>query len=446
MDFPGRLETIDSSQRDSWNDEIEDFLGKPHLMEPNSNAVEFDDVALQSSLEEVALDLEEQLGASLQNYDTGDPDPNIWSIIRTGKNLLRWFIQIYLDQRQVQRQRSKNQGGCKLDVLRAPKALRCVIQVLNQSVEENKNIKVARDASLYIFYATFSHFPGDQSALTGIDYLIADLAFPKACLEILMKIDSVALALTLVRNVHSMAVSSPAARKSFVGREIFLDPIIATQSAPWADCRSTTVNFFQSLLLLMRWSLDANPPFPSENPEDKRAELVVEILNCFYAMRKGKELVEPTSDVTRKNDSSFLGYSIVRIFQLNLPAISDTDNIISKRINMCQLSAVSLLMDSDVSIGKYLLENGCLETLLELLKGQVDDTVDNTKVDNAATASLVPIMVVLNRYSIANSSFQKKVKAFVFPPETEKDLKIFLEEKRKQKNESVGCTKRNVTR
>jgi hypothetical protein len=244
-----------------------------------------------------------------------------------------------------------------------------------------------------------------------------------------------------------MTASFPTARTSILDANVWCDPLMATQLPPWAPREATTINFSQSCLALMRWSLDVQPSFPSENPEDKRAELVIEILNCFYAMRKGQELVEPTSGFTRDNDNPSLEHSIVRILQLKLPARSNTegfDETISKRIVQCQLSAVSLLTDSDVSFGKYLVEIGSFEKLLEIFKRQVDDIVDNKRVDSTATAALVPILVVLNRYSVANSVVQQTVKAFVFPTETEKNLQQSIKENRKTKMSPLDAPKNTL--
>lgn len=395
-------------------------------------------------METVALDIEKRVRTAFRYCEAGECDPNTGSVIRTGKNLLRWYIQIYLEQLQVQRQRHKSQAGCKVDVLRSSETLSSVILILKWSVEGRRNPKLAHDASLFIFYATYSQFPGDKLASNGIDHLISHLEFPKECLEIMMKTNSVQLALTLVRNLHSMIVSFPTARTSILDAKIGCDPSMDTQPAPWAPREITTVNFSQLCLALIQWSLDVSPSFPSKNIEDKRAQLVIEILNCFYAMRKGQELVEPTSGFTRNIDNPTLEHLIVRILQLEFPTRNNAEKVdesISKRIEQCKLSAVSLLMDSDVSFGKYLIENGLFDKLLLIFKRQVDDIVDNTKVDSTATATLVPILVVLNRFSMANSVVQQKVKAFVFPTETEKKFQQSIKEKRKTKMSPLDAPK-----
>mmetsp|Transcript_6767 Transcript_6767/g.14416 ORF Transcript_6767/g.14416 Transcript_6767/m.14416 type:complete len:509 (+) Transcript_6767:96-1622(+) len=436
MEFPNKLETLEHNQRASWNDDIEEYLGKPRAPSQNSISIEFDDGALQSSLEKIALELEKELGTSFKSCETDQHDTNIGSAVRTGKNILRWYIQIYLEQRQVQRRRHKSQDVCKINILRSPDTLSNVFSILRRSAEgRNRNLMLARDASLYIFYATYGHFPGDVSASNGIDHLINKQAFPRICLEILTKADSIPLALTLVRNLHSMTVSFPGAQTSILRAEIHCDPSMVTQSAPWAVQELTTINFSKVCLLLIKWSLDNGPSFPTENLEDKRVELVVEILNCFYAMRKGQELVAPSSGISADDDHPSLGNLIIRILQLSPAAKCDyqsRDDVIPKRINECKLSAISLLMDSDASFGKYLMENDSFGTLLEVFKHQVDDTVDNTKLDSSATATIVPILVVLNRYSMANSDVRLKVKEFVYPRETEKKIqKKFIEEKKK---------------
>jgi hypothetical protein len=444
MDYPARIETLEGNQRDSWNDEIEEFLGKPQSPLKNFIAVEFDEAAVQTSLQTVASDLKKELGASVTKCEAGECDPDIWRVVRTGKNLLRWYIQIYLEQLQVQRQRQQSHGGCTIDVLRLPDSLSGVIQILKWSVEGCKNLELARDASLYVFYATYSHFPGDKTASTGIEHLISNLHFPKECLEILMKTNSVSLALTLIRNLHSMTVSFPTARSNILDAKVWCDPSVATQPSPWAPKESTFINFSESCLALMQWSFDASPSFPSENPDDKRAELVIEILNCFYAMRKGQELGEPTSRVDVENDNPSLRRSIIYLLQLRLPERCNTktaDEIIFWRIHQCKLSTVSLLMDSDVSFGEYLVDIDSFDPLLKIFEHQVDEVVGKTQVDNTATATLVPILVVLNRYSLASSVVQQKVKAFVFPTETDKKFQQSIKENWKTKMSPLDAPK-----
>ena len=54
---------------------------------------------------------------------------------------------------------------------------------------------------------------------------------------------------------------------------------------------------------------------------------------------------------------------------------------------------------------------------------QVNEVIGNTMVDHSATAALVPILVVLNKYSIGdNAKVKKQVKEYVFPPVAEDEF------------------------
>lgn len=431
MDYPLRLEKMGKDLREEWNDEIEEFLGKP--LSSSSRCVpmkEFDNAAVELSLEATSLELRTEL-VSYTKCEKDGIDDYSRNAVRTGKNLLRWFIQIYLEQRQDCRTVNK----CTIDVLRSLDILSSIFCILKWSVDTKEDMKLARDSSLFIFYATYSQFGGDESASEGINFLITELAFPQISLGILLKIDSVPLALSLIRNLHSMVVSFPSAQKTIINTQIQRDPSMAKKKAPWASGEPSTVNLNLLCLELINWSLDALPSFPDENLEDKRAELVIEILNFFYALRKGRELVGTTT---------VLANTVIRILQLPFPAQSNNDNandIVTKRIEQCKLSSVSLLMDSEASFGARVLEIGSLEAFLKILHRQVDDVVDNTRIDSAATAAIVPILAVMNKYCAANSDVQQQVKTFVFPMETEKLYQQAVKENRKTKMSPLDAPK-----
>jgi len=61
-----------------------------------------------------------------------------------------------------------------------------------------------------------------------------------------------------------------------------------------------------------------------------------------------------------------------------------------------------------------------VEFWLEVLERQVSKVVDKTIIlDNASATALTPILVVLNKFSVANPAFCKKVKDRIVPPEAE---------------------------
>jgi hypothetical protein len=167
---------------------------------------------------------------------------------------------------------------------------------------------------------------------------------------------------------------------------------------------------------MIQWALSSDPTFPGDK-DDKRAELAIEILGAFYALRVGQELVP-----SRCNPRLMQG--VVDI--LRLPFSKD-----DKRTQQLILTLVSLLMDSDPTFGDYLLEADAVDNLLKILETQVTDVLDNTRMDNSATATLVPILAVLGKYANANSRVQQKIKVYIFPLEAEER---FLEKVREARS------------
>jgi hypothetical protein len=305
--------------------------------------------------------------------------------------------------------------------------LEVLLNILKWTVEkETTDFEWARNCSLYLFYATYSPFPGDETTQKGMNHLIKELSFPETAVDILCRIDSVALALSLIRNLHNMAVSFQGAAKSILDIRIQLNP--SSSTAPWLSRNDEPLITFVSICTsIASWSLvEAQPDFPGGDPDDKRSELMVEILNAFYALRVGLQLKESNSTSNSSVQGNLaLADLVIRILKLSRPSDSLTATVsdtIEKRIKQCKLATVSLLMDSDPSFGKQILQSHSINNLLEILTNQVNDVVDNTKVDGSAVASLVPILALLNKYSMGNSDFRQQVRNSVFPPDLEEQF------------------------
>jgi hypothetical protein len=273
---------------------------------------------------------------------------------------------------------------------------------------------LARNISLYIFYATYIPFPGDETSQKALNHVISNLSFTELALRILIKPCTSALALSLVRNVHNAIVSLQGAAKLVLSTKLAWDHSSASDAAPWAPKESGDITFRSMCVCLIRWAVASDPPFPGEE-EDKRAELAIEILGAFYALRAGQELVPSRCDPA-------LMRLVVDV--LKLPIKKD------KRIDQCKLSTISLLMDSDRTFGDYLLKEDAITPILAILEGQVTDVLENTRVDNSSTADLVPILVVLNKFACANSELRQQIKLLVFPAEAEEHFQQKAQEQR----------------
>jgi hypothetical protein len=353
------------------------------------------------------------------------------SAIRTVKNFLRWYIQVF----------SETEGvvyPSPVRRLQSHPMLELYILLLERycaNIHAGVHNELGRTLSLVIFYATYSPFVGDQHMQESLRHLVETLRFLELVLRILIRPCSAALALSLVRNVHNILVSFQGGAKVVATTTIHWDSSLATegQIAPWAPNNEATeaigVTFKSLLTDIALWALRCDPPFPGDDEEDKRSELVTEILSSFYALRLGSEL--------RQIPNNREGTRIAKLV-LELLHISSNKSDIQKREKRayrCQLLAVSLLMDAHPSFVDYLASNDAILPLLEIMEIQVTSAVEETRVDQSTTAELVPILVVVHKVAMGSETARRSVKDRIFPPENET---YFLDKIRQQKAASSG--------
>jgi hypothetical protein len=466
-------------QWDDWNDTIETFFMKSPKTNTNVLSQEVnDDTALRSSLRIISTRLHRLLLRSAWSQSTCSCEDTVSAndevavaaletnthlaatqepfneallgrCVRTGKNLFRWYIQIYLE-RHVH-----PLDDNPLYALQTTTLLELILTVLKwtvNSTEDGSDDKnMARYCSLYLFYGTYSPFPGDTITTQGMNYLLTDLDFPTVALDILTRVDSVALGLSLIRNLHNMVVTLPDAGRIVLGSQLDFVPSTGRLFPSWTPRECSLMTFSSICIDLMRWVLTAppsEPAFPGEDLEDIRSEFLVEILRVLYALRIGAQLKAPCTESTAINKdedgNSTLADVVIRIFQLSpLSSSSSTSSSattteMGKRIAQCQLSTVSLLMDSNPSFGRILMETDTAHSLLHILKVQVDDVVDNNRVDSTATAAMVPILAVLNKFATGDTEFRGRVKSFVFPADEETTFEKKVREQVESKRRSGG--------
>ncbi|CAJ1961083.1 unnamed protein product [Cylindrotheca closterium] len=440
MDFPKKLFSVlnDVGENASVNDvltkvsdDVEKFLSAPpqtgnseagilqddvlEVMKPvsvlvlkgliksvhGSDAVDFEDTEKKTlkgtlSVKQIYLDNKDGL-------DTGA----VSCYVRAGKNLLRWYIQIFLSQRAPSHPSPvsclQNKGTVELLV--------CFLE--NQMEKMNiANQEMERDISLFLFYATFSAFPGDETSEGALCHLIFDLSFTRTVLKFLVKPCSSALLVALVRNIHTAIVSLQGAGKEVMNCKISCNES-SSQTAVWFSDDACEVSFSSICTDILHWALNSEPVFPGE-AGDRRFDLVLEILGAFYALSRGKHL-----------DGS---ESSKKLFQCIVDILKLPQDESEKDMIQCKTSVVSLLMDCSPVISKDLISNGCLESLLELMDAQVRRIIEGVKVDDGAAAAILPVVIVLNKFSTANADVRKTAKDFVFPPEAEEAFRQKVQE------------------
>lgn len=447
MDFPSQLQEVffhhamDPTSKLAgivqWNTQIEDFL----VQSPSTSFDEVKNETSDCNISDVASHLQRGIISTiLQREVTTDDIENetkiaskeychtqtsinseiLFELIRAAKNLLRWHTQIFLQLK------GRIVGSSSVATLQSTSVLELLIGILDQQALQNEtsNQELCRNISLYLFYATYIAYPGDDLAQNALHHLIVELRFPELALRILTRSCTASLALALIRNLHNAIVSLQGASKLILSTKIEWDPILSTHMdpAPWNPTDATTIDFPSTIVSVLLWALSSDPPFPGDE-DDKRGELASEILGALYAIRAGQQLIPGTC-------KEEIMQMVILILQL--PNINDT------RILQCKLSIISLLMDSDRSFGEYLYHKNSFLSLLDLLKVQVSDIINKTRVDNSATAALVPILAVLNKYASANSEILSLTKLFIFPAEAEKAFQQKVQEQRDQEKKNMG--------
>jgi hypothetical protein len=425
----------------TWNDEIEAFLSAPPAPQTGKPNEEAKNECSKETLtkvsaklhygvlgsihpmigevdEEISEERGEELSRSALNHFQQSPDDankeKLEAHVRATKNLLRWYIQIFLEK----------EGRLSTPItqrLQSDAMLELFVRLLEQNcgdTDDRYHQELARNCSLFLFYATYGSFPGDETAQKSLNHLVMNLGFPEIALRRLLKPCTTALALSLVRNIHSLLVSLKGGMKIVAATSLDWDASMDGGAAPWAPKDAGKVTFLSVFGEIIGWSFSSNPPFPGPE-DDKRGELLAEILGCFYALRIGKDLHLISECSNRVLDI------------LRFP------NNKEKRAYQCKLSTVSLMMDSDPALSQYFVDNGTVSSLLEILDIQVTEVVEDTRVDDSAAAALVPILTLLNKFCIANSAFRKQVKDFIFPPEAEEEFQRKAQERRT----SAGTTK-----
>jgi hypothetical protein len=454
MDFANRLakvfkKTIDPASVVSgvqkWNSEIETFLAAP----PSTTAEDTKEESSETTVSEVADELHKRIVAAIlhihhdecekidevtkaatDKYRQTPPSPcpeSLFELIRAAKNILRWHIQIFLERK-----------GTVLPspaaTLQSPAILELLVCILEQHAlnEESLQQDLSRNISLYLFYATYITLPGDEVTQKALHHVMVKLQLPELSLRILTRPCTAALALSLIRNLHNAIITLQGASKTILAIQIDWDVASAPfrHPAPWAPSEKKTIDFQSTCVNILLWALSSDPPFPGKE-DDKRGELASEILGAFYAVRAGQQLVPGVCDEK-------LMETVVNILKLS----NDVDQ--DKRVTQCKLSTVSLLMDSDRTFGEYILQKKGFPDLLNLFEAQVSDILNNTRVDNSATAALVPILVALNKYASANSEIHKLTKTFVFPEDAEPAFREKALEQQKRELSSTEKQKKNM--
>ena len=359
-------------------------------------------------------------------------------LCRTSSNFFRWYLQVYLQEQSLVYPMCSSpfQASTILSILVFLIEYNAKQSGTTESqVDLSPSQRLARYASLLLFYTTFSpRSPNDEAMQRTHERLVSDIQIIPRIFKILTyeSSTSAALALSLIRNVHNLLANYAGAVEALKQTGVpYNNASDQPARAPWnpqvddnTDGLITYPSIFRDILI---WSLNGPglPPFPGPK-EDKRSELVVEILGILFAMG-GTEI------------SRALRYPCPNpaLSQLVVTVLKDMDSKKDARIAQVQLSTVTILTDASPSFGTYLVEQQALQSLLEIAENQIDSVLEQTQVDDIAVSALVPSLGTLYKLSAGNPTFREAAKAKIFPKINEDRFWTLAQE---QLDNSAGAT------
>lgn len=378
-----------------------------------------DDIAVQERMKFIMDRLKGQ-GENATITDRANKDwIRLESLCRTSSNFFRWYLQVFLQHTPLVHPMSSSpfQASTMLSIIIFLVEYNAKIVDVDIDVDAGSDLspsqRFARYASLLLFYTTFSpRSPNDAEMQKTHERLVTDVNIIPRVLKLLtyQSTTSAALALSLIRNVHNLLASYPGAIKAVQQTGLPYDE--ATTKAPWSpkkddntDGLITYPSIFRDVLI---WSLNAPglPPFPGPK-EDRRPDLVIEILGIIFAMG-GTEIARALRYPSPN----------AALSQLVITALQKLDSK-DPRTHQVKLSTITILADASPSFGTFLVEKQAVKSLLEITEQQIDAVLKNTQVDEAAVSALIPSLAVLYKLSAGNPTFREATKTNVFPPSQE---------------------------
>jgi hypothetical protein len=273
---------------------------------------------------------------------------------------------------------------------------------------------LAQHASQLLFYASYNPVSGSNEGLIkSYDQLLEEDQIMSQLLDCLLRsLEDVALALSIVRNVHNIIVSFPR------GMEYTLAAKTSLEDRPPEWPEHTAATFSSVLPYLALRVLDADPPFPGN---DKRAELVMEILRAAYVLRLGKQIEVDFQGLFAK--------LIAKLLRLE---------VTTPQCEECRREAIPPLMDATAeAVGQFLLSQDVLLPLWAILEHQVTQVVEQTLVQDSAAAAITPILVVLHNVATHHAGIRQQLKSHIFPDEDDQDS--FQDKKRREIEQHGKC-------
>ena len=258
---------------------------------------------------------------------------------------------------------------------------------------------VPRFASICLFRATYGNNTlSTTSRMQFVNELEGCVYLMKALLKGNQPVPRL---FSIIRNVHHLIAACPESiskmQKALLEENDNVDN----------NEEGKTHGLSEVLIATLAWAYrsESDPSFPGVQ-SDRRSDLVLEILRALYVLGSNPAIPKPSHDTM-----SQIGIILCELLQF-----SNAD----ERIYQIKLAVIALLLDAPKEYATYLINNGGIQPLVDIMSYQTSlVVVERTGRSEEDAAEVVPILLVLLKLVQSNKSALEMVKNEVFPPDAE---------------------------
>ena len=352
-----------------------------------------------SEAERITLDLTNSLNpTSLSVGDVGSSVDlyQLASLLRATGLFLRWNAQVL--------QRVLQQSDDIMKRLKRKGMLLLYAKLLDIDIPTSlpPSCDVPRFASICLFRATYGN---DTLSTTSQKQFVNELGGCTYLMKALLKGNQpVPRLFSIVRNAHHLMAAYPESISKM--QKALLEENNVDNNE---EEEGKTYGLSEVLVATLAWAYrsESDPSFPGVQ-SDRRSDLVLEILRALYVLGSNPAIPKPNHDTM-----SQIGIILCELLQF-----SNAD----ERIYQIKLSVVALLLDAPKEYTTYLINNGGIQPLVDIMSYQTSlVVVERTKNSAEDAAEVVPILLVLLKLVQSNKSALEMVKNEVFPTDSEVD-------------------------
>ena len=292
---------------------------------------------------------------------------------------------------------------------------------------------LAKQSCITLFHSTNNSNGGDSSSSSTTEPIskkgFQALITPKSnvygipiLVRLLMTSTSTQLMLVLIKFLHSLVGTVPgimvlidAEVKSYYVQQLKQNNEVDRDDDNSQQEQQQEPNIVSILISTLAWSIRSFPKISTSTTpipkNDNRIDIAIEIIRVLFAIQnRHRSYYKQISD---KDTPTMTQLGILIIDILHLP------NNTHPKLYECKSTVVILLMDAPLEYTHFLYLNETISSLMRLLWIQLNQVVienEGMVQGQASAASILPILIVLNKLSLSHEEMKGCIKDEIFPP------------------------------